>query len=338
MTADQAGLHVGIQLPTREMAVAGDFTMAPLLELAREAETLGFDSAWVGDSLLARPRLDPLIVLASVAAVTSRIRLGTAALTAALRHPLIGANMISSLDHACGGRLELGLGSGFPIPESAAEFAAVGVPFEGRTARLDETVRLWRQAWRAHEDGADSSFTGRLWQVDGLDRLPPPASPRGPRLWLAASDTPRVLARAAELYDGWLPFLPTAASYAAAWRRMGDLAAERGRPPGSIEAGLYATISVDHDRRRAEDGLDGYVRGYYGRPLEVMRTVQAYGWGEAQRCADWLSEYVEAGARHLVLRVGALDPRPQLTALAETVLPAVRAAHRQITSRQEALR
>jgi alkanesulfonate monooxygenase SsuD/methylene tetrahydromethanopterin reductase-like flavin-dependent oxidoreductase (luciferase family) len=296
--------QIGVLLPTRELAMVGNYDMAPLLAFAQEAEAAGYDSLWTGDSLLARSRLDPFVVLAGAAAVTSRITLGTAALTAALRQPVIGANLVASLDHASGGRLVLGLGAGFPIPDSAAEFAAVEVPFDKRVGRLDETVRMWRQAWR----GEGASFSGRFWQLDGLDRLPPPASPGGPKLWLASSDTPRVLERVAGGYDGWLPFLPSAAAYGAAWRRIVELAEANGRSAQDIVPGLYATVTVNDSRERARAELDDYLLRYYGRPLEVMSTVQAYCYGTAEDCAQWLAEYVRAGARHVVIRIGSLGP------------------------------
>lgn len=311
-------LKVGVLLPTREAAMTGRFAMRPLLDFARAAEEQGFDSVWAGDSLTARPRFDPFVVLAGVAAVTGRVTLGTAALTAALRHPLLGANAISALDHAAGaGRLCLGLGSGFPLPESEAEFEAVGVPFRGRSARLDETTAVWRTAWRSEA----STFAGRHVRTAGLDRLPPTATPGGPPLWLASGDTPRVLARVAESYDGWLPFLPDPAAYAAARTQISALSLKAGRAADAVTPALYATVSVDPDHDRAEAGLDAYVRGYYGYPLEIMRTIQAYGHGDAERLAQWLGGFVAAGARHLVLRIGDLDPLPQLARLAERVLP-----------------
>ncbi|HWH01664.1 MAG TPA: LLM class flavin-dependent oxidoreductase [Pilimelia sp.] len=322
MTEPAARPRVGILLPTREMAMTGSYAMAPLLDFAQQVDQLGFDSLWTGDSLLARPRLDPLVVLAASAAVTRRVTLGTAALTAVLRHPLIGANLVTSLDHAAQGRLVLGIGSGFPIPETAEEFAAVGVPFAGRAARTDDTVRLWRRCW-ASRHGGGTAHHGRYWRAEGLDRLPPPARPGGPPLWLAGSDTPRVVARVAADYDGWLPFLPTAEAYAAAWQRITEAAAQQGRPAGSITPGLYATVTVNPDRERARAELDDYVRGYYGRPLELMASFQAYGYGTAAQCADWLAGYVRAGARHLVLRIGSLDPAPQLKEIAEVLLPAL---------------
>lgn len=321
-----AEVRIGAQLPTRELAITGGVGVASLLDFARRAERSGYDALWAGDSLVARTRLDPFVVLSAAAAVTSRIQLGTAALTAALRPPLLGANLAISLDHATGGnRLVLGLGAGFPIPESEDEFASVGVPFDRRAARLDEIARYWRTAWTSRDAGAPAAHDGTLWQQDGLDRLLRPATPGGPPLWLAGSDTPRVLARTARLYDGWLPFLPTPQAYGAAWSRLQDEVGASGRPAGAVTPGLYATLSVDPDAAKAEQALDDYLQAYYRQPLAVMSHVQAYGYGSADDCAEWLAGYVRAGARHIVIRIGALEPGDQLEQLATTVLPAVRA-------------
>ncbi|MFJ6623635.1 LLM class flavin-dependent oxidoreductase [Kitasatospora sp. NPDC091335] len=315
---------VGMLLPTREQAINGTYAAAPLLDFARQAEQSGFDSLWAGDSLVARPRLDPLVVLSAAGAVTSRVTLGTAALTPALRHPLTGAHMLASLDHVCGSRLVLGLGSGFPMPETEAEFATVGASFKGRVGRLDEIVSLWRTAWNSSAPGAPTAFTGRHWQADGLDRLPRPHRTGGPPLWLAGSDTPRVLERVARHYDGWMPFLPQSADYGAAWRRIRQLAAEAGRPADAITPALYATITVNEDPDRARAELEHYIEHYYGRTLDQMVTVQAYAWGSADTCAEALAGYVREGARHVIVRIGSLDPEPQLKQIADIVLPCLK--------------
>ncbi|MET7909751.1 LLM class flavin-dependent oxidoreductase [Streptomyces avermitilis] len=318
-------LRIGILLPTREQAINGAYAAAPLLDFARQAERLGFDSLWAGDSLTARPRLDPLVVLAAAAAATERITVGTAALTPALRHPLIGANMVASLGHVARDRLVLGLGSGFPMPETEEEFASVGASFAGRVGRLDEITALWRTAWNSGEPGNPTDFDGRFWQADRLDRLPAPATPGGPPLWLAGSDTPKVLARVATRYDGWLPFLPDADAYGRARLRIAELAEEAGRDADAVTPALYATVTVNSNSAAAKSELEHYITHYYGRSLEQMSAIQAYGWGSAESCAEWLGGYVRAGARHLVLRIGSLDPEPQLKEIAEVLLPAVRA-------------
>jgi hypothetical protein len=113
-------LRVGIMLPSRETAMTGKHDARGLVEFARAAEAAGFDSVWVGDSLLARTRAEPLSILAAVAAMTERVTLGTAALIAPLRHPLLAAAQAATVDQLSAGRLILGLGSGSPLPESRA--------------------------------------------------------------------------------------------------------------------------------------------------------------------------------------------------------------------------
>jgi alkanesulfonate monooxygenase SsuD/methylene tetrahydromethanopterin reductase-like flavin-dependent oxidoreductase (luciferase family) len=314
---------IGVLLPTRESAIVGDYSIAPLIEFAQLAEEAGLDSLWTGDSLFARPRLDPLVVLSAVASVTSRVTIGTAAITAALRHPLVGAHMIASLDQVSRGRLVLGVGAGFPVPQSEEEFDAVGVPFAGRAGRLDDTVALWRAAWGTRAGGAPD-YTGRHFSAQGLDRLPPPAAPDGPPVWLASSDTPRVLDRVAAHYDGWMPFLPSTQAYATAWQRIQELAAGHGRPADAITPSFYATVNVNPNPEQARAELEEYVQGYYGRPLEFMAQIQAYGHGTAEECAQWLAGYVRAGARHVVIRIGSLRPASQLKEIAEALVPALR--------------
>lgn len=296
-------VRVGVMLPSRETAMSGAHDAAELMAFATDAEQAGFDSVWAGDSPLARPRMDPMALLAATAARTTRVRLGTAALTAALRHPLLGAHTAASVDQLAGGRLVLALGAGFPIPESRAEFEALGVPFRGRSHRLDSTVAVWRSVWAERSSSL------------------PPVQPGGPQLWLAGGDAPGVIERSARLYDGWLPFLPDAERYAAAYRTIQDRAADEGR---QVTPGMYATVHIDLDEDRARRGLDEYLRAYYGRSLQEMAPIQASCAGSSQRCLEWLASYVQAGARHLVLRFGSVDSRHQLHLAADELLPALR--------------
>ena len=88
--------------------------------------------------------------------MTERVTLGTAALIAPLRHPLLAAAQAATVDQLSAGRLILGLGSGSPLPESRREFDAVGMPFASRGRRLDEAVTLWRQTWDRQGEFADA--------------------------------------------------------------------------------------------------------------------------------------------------------------------------------------
>jgi len=108
--------RIGYLLPTREQIMEGRPGAAPLLDLAARAESLGYDSVWVGDSLLARPRHEPLTLLAGVAGRVKRVELGTAVLLPALRNPVLLAHQVATLDQVSEGRLILGVGFAADVP------------------------------------------------------------------------------------------------------------------------------------------------------------------------------------------------------------------------------
>jgi alkanesulfonate monooxygenase SsuD/methylene tetrahydromethanopterin reductase-like flavin-dependent oxidoreductase (luciferase family) len=313
-------VQVGIVLPTREMAMRGSYDSAPLLELAREIEELGFDSIWAGDSFIARPRLEPLTLLAAVGAVTKRVAIGTAALIPVLREPLTLAHAISTLDHISGGRVRLGIGTGSPLPVRS-ETAAVPMAYGERAGRVDEAVALFKRAW-GNDDG---DLKGQYWDLGGLRQQPPPAQSGGPAFWLASNGSPRVIARIAGGYDGWMPSLPDPGQYARTWHGIRQAVRAAGRDPDSVTPSMFATINVNPDGVRAWADLDDYSRGYYGLPVARMSELQPYFGGSEDECAEWLAGYVRAGARHIVLRLGSLDAHSKhLHATAEAVLPLLR--------------
>src|SRR5262245_45004702 len=140
-------LRVGMLLPTREVEMGTGLRLGDVVELAAAAEDAGLDGVWVGDSPLARPRGEPFTVLGAVAARTTAIGLGTAALLPALRPLLHTAQAAATLDQLAPGRITLGVGAGFPLEATRAEFAALGAPFTGRVDRLDRFVACWRLLW-----------------------------------------------------------------------------------------------------------------------------------------------------------------------------------------------
>src|ERR1700688_2281838 len=133
---------LGYLLPTREQIMEGRPEASRLLALAQRAETLGYDSVWVGDSVLARPRHDPLTLLAGVAGRVPRVALGTAVLLPALRHTVLLAQQVATLDQGSEGRFILGVGIARDVPNIRAESAACGVPYEKRVGRRMEGLLL----------------------------------------------------------------------------------------------------------------------------------------------------------------------------------------------------
>src|SRR5579872_3900054 len=140
--------QTGLLLPSREAVLwaGGDLTL--VVEAARQAERAGYDSVWAGDSLLARPRGEPIALLAAVAGATSRVTLGTAVLLPLLRHPLSLAHSLATLDRIAKGRLIVGVGHGADLPGTHAELAALGVPSDRRVNGVLASVERIRRLWR----------------------------------------------------------------------------------------------------------------------------------------------------------------------------------------------
>ena len=181
--------RIGYLLPTREQIMEGRPDAAPLLALAERAEALGYDSVWVGDSVLARPRHDPLTLLAGVAGRVPRVALGTAVLLPALRNPVLLAHQVATLDQVSEGRFILGVGIARDVPNIRAEFAACGVPFEKRVGRMMEGLRLCRALW----SGEPVDWDGR-WPVSGA-LAPMPHRPGGPPIWIGGNTPASLRAR-----------------------------------------------------------------------------------------------------------------------------------------------
>jgi len=281
-------VEVGLLLPTREALIFGDSDPAPLLDFATNAESLGFASIWVGESLLARPRFEPLTLLAAVAARTSRITIGTAVLLPALHQAVPLAQATATLDRISHGRLVLGVGAAAPLPATAAELATVGVRMEDRARRVLDHVARCKALWTGQD-------------AQGIDLLPKPHQPKGPSVWLGAAG-PKMLERTGQSFDGWLPISPTAQVFAAGLARVGSAAAVAGRNPRDLTMAVYLNVSIDDDAARALAEQRAYMEAYYGTPFEFQKTIQACCAGSADEVRSWIAGYVAAGAEHVVIR------------------------------------
>ncbi|MFG2091751.1 MULTISPECIES: LLM class flavin-dependent oxidoreductase [unclassified Spirillospora] len=306
-----AETRVGYLLPTREQSLLDEHDPGRLVEQARRAEALGFDSVWAGDSPVTRPRADPLLLLAAAAHATERVQLGTAVLLPALRHPILLAHQLATLDRLADGRLIAGMGAGFPNPRTEAQFDAIGVGFKRRVSRMEESIAAMRKLWSGT---GPVSYRGEHFAFEDVELAPPPARPGGPPIWLAGGGGPAVR-RVARLADGWLPYPPEVRTYAEE-RDVIEKASSRPVTPA-----LYATVCLDDDAERAQRRLRTSIERYYDAPLEFIQSIQATFAGTAGDAATWLTSYAEAGARHVVIRLATDDHDAGLEAFAGLVLP-----------------
>ena len=261
-----------------------------LVPVAQRAEELGFESVWVAEHLVfpttfhsrypytedgvppinpATPLLDPLMVLAQIAAVTSRIRLGTNIYILPLRHPLVTARLATTLDVLSNGRFSMGVGVGW-LEE---EFTAAGVDFARRGALLRECVRALRTLWTESEP----EFHGKSFSFGPVKFEPKPV--QKPLPILVGGETEAALKRAAELGDGWYGVRHTPDSVVPLIAKLRELRVAAGRDhlPFEITVGPSAA-SLDRDvlARFADAGVDRVVSLPWTRAREAMDALARF--------------------------------------------------------------
>jgi alkanesulfonate monooxygenase SsuD/methylene tetrahydromethanopterin reductase-like flavin-dependent oxidoreductase (luciferase family) len=314
-------MRLGILIPTRG-AVMHSARRPPVDEcwtMARHADDHGYDAVWVGDSIVAKPRLDAVTTLAYLAAMTSRVRLGTAVLLPALRHPVVLAHQLANIDQVSRGRLVLGLGVGWSLPSAEREWAACGMAHKRRVRRLEEHIQLWRMLWR----GEPVTYQGH--GVDLVEHTigPLPWTPAGPPVLMMAGNRgeflPAQFERFARLGDGIMTTYLHPEDCRAIRARADEALARHGRALPNFPLCVYTTVRLDDDAARAERFTADFLQTYYGGGIH-MRGLMGLGPAEAVIAA--LHRYAEAGVTDLCIRFVGDDQQLQLERFTKEVLPA----------------
>jgi probable F420-dependent oxidoreductase len=255
------------------------------------AETLGFESAWVVEQVLgAITSLEPVELLTYAAAVTRKIRLGTAVLLTPLRSPVHLAKSLATLDHLSHGRLDVGVGlGGYP-----QVYPAYGITAARRVARFNEGLRVMRALWTEPR----VTFAGDFWKLDSAAMEPKPFQKPHPPLWFGAHH-PNALRRMVEAGAGFMGAgSATTAALAEEMRLLRGLLAEAGRDPATLDVGKRVYLAIDADRERAGRRLAEWFGAFYGRP---QLAAQVSVFGDVDTCLAGLREVLDAGARVLML-------------------------------------
>src|SRR5260370_12236295 len=181
-------------------------TAETIVQVAERAEDWGLDSFWLSDHLLApSPEVDVVATLSMLASRTTRMKLGPSVLLLNLRHPLMVAKSFASLDYMSNGRMVMAVGTGANL----ADYAACGIPIEGRGKRLDEGIEVLRTVWKESQ----ASFHGQFFNFDNVTIEPRPAARANNDfgtmdIWVVGRSDPALENRArlgAELFSSFHP-------------------------------------------------------------------------------------------------------------------------------------
>ena len=321
-------LRFALLLPNQSVSF-GATSPSELVELAEFAEaTEGFDDVFVGDNLLARPRLESIALLSAVAARTRRVRLGVACMASfPLRHPILLAAQWSALENLSQGRTVLAaciggreFGANFDL-----EYKAFGIDPRERVARLEEGIRVLRTLWTQEQ----ASFSGNFFNFEEINIYPRPVQQPCPPIWIAnnplVSGKPGIIRKAFErvatLADGWMTVGMTPAQFASSWATIRSLAWAAGRDPEGMESCIYYNLNIGDDEAVAYGESQKFLSEYYRSEMPMERIRLWVAAGPADSCAAWIREYAEAGATTVSLRFPSYDQRSQVRRFVDEVLP-----------------
>jgi alkanesulfonate monooxygenase SsuD/methylene tetrahydromethanopterin reductase-like flavin-dependent oxidoreductase (luciferase family) len=311
---------LGVLLPTRGLLLRGDqpSNADRVFRMAQRVEEAGLDSVWVGDSLVAKPRLEPLATLGALAARTNRVRLGTAVLLPALRHPVLLAQTMATVDLISSGRLVIGAGVGGAFnSEQRGEWAAAGVDPKRRARRFEEIVEVVKGLGQ----GEPHSHEGRHFSLDSVTMLPKATQTGGVPWLLATHHRARQQAqidRVARVGDGIIAISDTPAEFADVIDQVDAKAEEYGRDTSQRENVFYLTVNLEEDESAALTDAEDWLMRYYGANIWGTRWGP---FGGVQNVAARMAAYAEAGAETVIVRLATFDPERQLDVFLDRIAP-----------------
>ena len=288
--ASEKKIPFGFGLP--QVSLAEPVNIEPIGRVARRAEALGFESLWTLDQVLGGSRnLEPISLLSYVAAITTRVRLGTAVFVLPQHNPVQLAKELATLDVLSGGRVDAGFGIG---NDDQAQSAAFGLRPGRRVRRFTESLAVMRALWSERK----ATFHGDFFDLDDIRMEPKPVQRPGPPVWFGGRVEP-ALRRAVRLGDAWMgPGSSSIEDFRGHVAILRQALEETGRDPDSFTISKRLYLAIDDDRERAEGRLREWFGHVYGN---ADLASQVAVWGPASYISERIAELIDIGAEHVLV-------------------------------------
>ena len=317
-------VKLGIMLEGQE-----DLTWDKWHDWVDRCEELGFESLWRSDHLqplvlgAEKEALEAWVSFTTLAARTERIRFGAMVTPMTFRHPSVLAKMAASIDQLSGGRLEMGLGAGWCVPEHSA----FGIPFydwKTRYGMLEEGIEVIKALWT--EDNA--TFKGQPYKLEGATSYPKPTQSPHPPFVIGGNGEKRTIPIAGKYAQEWNGINLTVEGFVAKRGLLYRSCQAVGRDPGEITTSLAATGIIGRDDGEYERRLAVVAGMLQSRkdigeasPEELMD--KGFIVGTPERVVERIQAYEEAGASRVMFQLYDYDDTDLLDVIAEKVLPRV---------------
>ena len=322
-------------------------TAASMVEVAREAEALGYDSVWVHDHLTWSDEIhrthissgadhgearnpspdfyEAMTSLAYLAGQVYSVRLGIACVVVPCRNPLLAAKQIATLDVLSNGRLDIGVGIGSPSTIKSREYEVLGVDRKQRGKIADDHLRAMKTIWTTHP----STYEGTFVKFEDAAICPKPVQKPHPPLWIGGW-TEAAMKRTAALGDGWLPAWLLPEDIGKRFREVKNMAEQQGRNPDAIHLGIEVYGCIDEDPAKARsDGFGTLAIGQstFERFMSVEQLAEVSLIGSPEEIRRRVKAYSDAGVSHFEIKFiyPTLERHSKMLRLfAQEILPAFR--------------
>ena len=339
-----ARIEFGVRVPN-----SGPLSsIANIVQVAKAAEQMGFDSVWVHDHVIWSSEMhrhhissgsaaalgadqtadfyESLTTLGYLAAKTSRIKLGVACLVMPTRNPIYAAKQTATLDHLSNGRLIVGVGLGSKATESSSEFDVFQVPFAARASLTDEYIEVMKTLWTEPL----ASHVGKTVQFKDAEMFPKPLQQPGPPIWVGGW-TDKAAERAGRLAEGWIPGWLSPAEMARGRDVLRATAERHGRDADGIVVAIEKLATIDADRDTALERALPTVKQSsltYERDVDDMQfALDRHIFGSVDDVRRRVQEFADAGVTHIELKLlySTIDELlEQMTLYAESIMPEFR--------------
>ena len=300
-----------------------------ILEMAESAEASGaFEHVWVGDSIMAKPRMESITVMAGIAARTKRVGIGVACMASfPSRDPIILAYQWASLDLLSNGRMILGacMGGSLDQQDHRIEYRNMRIKASDRAQRMEENITLLRKLWT--EDRV--TYEGPFIKLENAFIEPKPVQDPPP-IWVISNPRlstgkphiiERSLRRVARMGDGFMTTANPAPEFKELRRRVLEYAGDYDRSFEELPCCLYYNININEDREAAFQESKKYLDMYYSMSYTREAVENWVALGTAEQCIEQLQTFVDAGATDILLRFPSWDQKGQFRRCVEEVLP-----------------
>jgi len=307
-----------------------------LLRMSEIADISGlFSHIWVGDSLMAIPRLESITLLSAIASRTNNVKIGTACMASLpLRDPIMLAYQWATLDVLSDGRTILGacMGGRRPTKTQQAENDTMGIKNNERAQRMEETIKILRKLWtedNIYLQGQFHTLKNATIEPKPIQKTPPIWIASSPRLKLSKSRiVERSLRRVSRIGDGWmttawLNYPGVVEEFSELRARIFEYANQDGKELKNFPCAIYYFINVNNNREAAFEESKHYLESYYSQKFSRLEVENWVAFGSAEECASKLNAFIEAGATDILLSLPSWSPISQLNCVIEEVLPKI---------------